>query len=363
MMPFVNHVALQSVVQLICEKAGSEPAEATSVSVNLVEANLMGHDSHGVGMLPRYVACIHNGSLKPNSHVKVVVDSGALLVIDGQRGYGQVIGREAMELAKERTQQYGVAIVALRNSFHLCRIGAWAEQCALVGFVSMHHTNVIGHKPLVAPFGSTKARYATNPYTVGLPATDQNPMMILDMATSAVALGKIRVARNKGETMKPGILLDSNGEPTINPDVMYEPPFGAVLPFGEHKGSGLGMVNELLAGILSGGHTMRPGTTPCDDQIINNMLSIVIDPSKLVDGNFYHSEFDETIKWIKSAQTDELEQSILTPGEPEQLSKAKRERDGIPIDLETWSELLKAGESVGANPSVVNKLAGIGKLK
>lgn len=338
---------LRGVVAGICAAAGSEEAEAKLVADNLVMANLMGHDSHGVGMLPRYIGSVRNGGLTLNAHATIAVDSGALVVVDGHAGYGQVIGGEAMDIGIERAREHGVCILAIRRSFHLCRIGAWAERCAEQGFISMHHTNVVGHKPLVAPFGASEARYATNPYTIGLPATAKTPMTVLDMATSVVALGKVRVAKNKGERMAPGILVDADGKPTTDPNVMYSDNPGAALPFGGHKGGGLALMNELLAGVLSGGQTMRPDTMREDDVIYNNMLSIIIDPARLIDNDFYAREIDATLEYIKSARPIDPAKPVLVPGDPERLKRAEREAKGVPIDDTTWEEILATGDLVG----------------
>ena len=343
----VNHEKLHDIIAEICSHAGSKGKEPQQVADNLVMANLMGHDSHGVGMLPRYIECVHSGTLNPNTSAEIVVDSGALIVVDGNAGYGQVVGEEAMDFGIARAKEHGVAIVATRNSFHLCRIGAWAEQCARAGFVSMHHTNVMGRRPLVAPYGGAEARYVTNPYTVGLPATEDSPMTILDMATSVIAMGKVRVAKNKGEQVAEDILLDSDGKPSTDPNVMYSDPPGAVMPFGGHKGGGLALMNELLAGILSGGQTMRGDTLFKNDQIINCMLSIIIDPSKLIDNAFYAAELDATLKWVKASRPIDPDKPVLVPGEPEQITKKEREANGIPIDDATWEELLVAADSVG----------------
>ena len=343
----VNHEKLHEIIAEICSHAGSKGKEPQQVADNLVMANLMGHDSHGVGMLPRYIECVHSGTLNPNTGAAIVVDSGALIVVDGNAGYGQVVGEEAMNFGIARAKEHGVAIVATRNSFHLCRIGAWAEQCARAGFVSMHHTNVMGRRPLVAPYGGAEARYVTNPYTVGLPATEDSPMTILDMATSVIAMGKVRVAKNKGEQVAEDILLDSDGKPSTDPNVMYSDPPGAVMPFGGHKGGGLALMNELLAGILSGGQTMRGDTLFKNDQIINCMLSIIIDPSKLIDNAFYAAELDATLKWVKASRPIDPDKPVLVPGEPEQITKKEREANGIPIDDATWEELLVAADSVG----------------
>ncbi len=343
----INHEKLRNIVTEICTHAGSEGEEPAQVAENLVVANLMGHDSHGVGMLPRYIQCVHSGSLNPNASAEIVVDSGALIVVDGKAGYGQMVGSQAMDFGIERAKEHGVAIVATRNSFHLCRIGAWAERCAQAGYISMHHTNVMGQKPLVAPYGGSEARYVTNPYTVGLPATAESPMTVLDMATSVIAMGKVRVAKNKDEQVAEDVLLDKDGNPTTDPNVMFNSPTGAVLPFGEHKGGGLALMNELLAGILSGGQTMRGDTLLKSDAIINCMLSIIIDPSKLVDNAFYTAELDATLQWVKDSKPIDPDKPVLVPGEPEQIMKAEREANGIPVDDVTWEEVLAAAESVG----------------
>jgi len=343
----IDHEKLRDIVAAICTHAGSEGDEPRLVADNLVMANLMGHDSHGVGMLPRYIGCVLSGELNPNSHASITRDSGALVVVDGHAGYGQVIGGEAMDIGIARAREHGVAVVATRRSFHLCRIGAWAERCAEQGFISMHHTNVVGHNPLVAPHGASEARYATNPYTIGLPATADHPMTVLDMATSVVALGKVRVAKNKGEQMAPGILVDAGGNPTTDPNVMYGDPPGAALPFGGHKGGGLALMNELLAGVLSGGQTMRPDTMRQDRAIYNNMLSIIIDPARLIENDFYASEIDATLEYIKSARPMDPAKPVLAPGDPERLTRAEREANGVPIDDTTWEEILATGDSVG----------------
>jgi len=353
----VPHENLRAVVRAICAAAGSKGEEPALVADNLVEANLTGHDSHGVGMLPRYIACVRSGTLKPNAQVKIVSDLGAMLVLDGDSGYGQVIGRETTDLAIERARAHGVCVVALRNSFHLCRIGAWAERCAAAGMISMHYVNVMGTRPLVAPHRGAAACYGTNPYTCVLPATDENPVTLLDMATSVIAMGKVRVARNKGEQVRPDALIDAEGRATTDPNVMYSPPIGAVLPFGEHKGYGMALMSELLAGVLSGGGTMRPDTRPKSDTIVNNMLMIVFDPSRLVDPADYRREMDATIAYVKSSPPRNPAEPVLVPGDPERATRLARAAGGVPVDDATWAEILAAGESVGLARSEIERIA------
>src|SRR4051794_22954969 len=187
----VHAEPLKAVVRAIVTGAGSSAREAELVADHLVEANLTGHDSHGVGMLPRYVEVLRAGDLSLNQHVSVVTDAGPLLALDGHAGFGQVMGFEAMEHGIERAARHGVAVVGLANSHHIGRIGHWAEQCIRAGYVSIHFVNVIS-EPVVAPFGGRDARFVTNPFCVGVPRPGEEPIL-LDFATSRIAMGKVRV--------------------------------------------------------------------------------------------------------------------------------------------------------------------------
>ncbi|MGH8704558.1 MAG: malate/lactate/ureidoglycolate dehydrogenase, partial [Burkholderiales bacterium] len=263
---------LARAIEAVVAAGGSGPREAKIVAGNLVEANLKGHDSHGVGMIPRYVDALLEGGLKPNAHPKVKLDGGALLALDGCRGYGQVIGLEATGMAIARAKQHGSCVMALGEAHHLGRIGAWAEQAVEQGLVSLHFVNVIS-RSIVAPYGGGDARFGTNPVCVGIPLPGEPPF-ILDMATSAVAQGKIRVAYNKGERVAEGLLIDDQGNPTTEARYGVIEPFGALRTFGLHKGYGMAMVAELLGGALTGG-----GTWHSDDKskrrVWNGMLSIL----------------------------------------------------------------------------------------
>lgn len=347
---------LKAVARAIVGRTGSSEREAALVADQLVEANLTGHDSHGVGLLPRYIEVFRLGRLKVNQHVSVVADSGALLTLDGNMGYGQVMAYEAMQMGIERAGVHGVAAVGLSNSHHIGRIGHWAEQCVAAGMVSMHYVNAIS-QPVVAPFGGRDARFVTNPFCVGIPRQGDEPI-VLDFATSRIAMGKVRVARNKGIEVGPDTLLDNQGEPTRDPGVMYRQPFGALLPFGEHKGYGLAVVCELLGGALSGGRTLHersPGR-----EVINNMLSIIIDPQRLGTAANFSAETAEFAVWVKESPVAQGVDRIKLPGEPEQDHRRERRAKGIPIDHTTWTEIIRAAVLVGLTQQEVEQLAGLG---
>ena len=337
--------ALTSVVAAIVAAGGSEAREADIVAANLVAANLAGHDSHGVGMLPRYIEVLQEGDLKANQHVSIELDTGPLLRVNGNEGYGQVVGMESMQLGIERARTHGVCIVGTTNSHHLGRIGHWAEQCLEAGLVSMHFVNVLP-RPLVAPFAGRDARFSTNPFCVGIPLAG-HPPFVLDMATSRVAHGKIRVAYNKGEALKPGNLLDAAGEPTTDPKHAFVEPLGALLPFGEHKGYGLAVACELLAGAVAGGKTLHRG----DDhrrQIINNMLSVLIDPRVYGTQDACAEQATAFVDWLKQSPPRDG-QDVLIAGDPERRMRATRLADGIPVDETTWEQIRAAGAKVGVS--------------
>jgi uncharacterized oxidoreductase len=345
---------LARAIEAIVAAGGSEPREARLVAENLVTANLTGHDSHGIGMIPRYVDSLIEGGLQPNRHPVVKFDGGALVALDGEAGYGQVIGMEATAIAIERARAHGVCVMALANSHHLCRIGQWAEQAVAEGLVSISFVNVIS-RSIVAPFGGSDARFGTNPCTIGIPLAGQAPF-ILDMATSGVAQGKVRVAHNKGEKLPPGLLLDDKGNPTLDARFGVVEPFGALTTFGLHKGYGLAVVCELLGGALTGG-----GTWHTEDRskkrVLNGMLSILIDPRKLGTAAPFEREAREFIAWVKKSPPAPGTDRVRIAGDPERETRARREKDGIAVDANTWLEIHAAGAKVGVNAATLDRLA------
>jgi uncharacterized oxidoreductase len=345
---------LKAAIEAIIASGGSEPREADIVAGNLVEANLMGHDSHGVGMVPRYVESLLEGGLAVNEHPRINLDSGVLLHLDGRHGYGQVIGVEAMALGIERARKHGTCVMALANAHHLGRIGRFAEVAVAEGLVSIHFVNVTS-LPRVAPFGGSDARFGTNPCCIGVPLVGEPPML-LDFATSAVAQGKLRVAYNKGEKLPAGRLLDDKGRATDDPRYAVVPPFGAMLPFGEHKGYGLAVACELLGGALTGGGTWHSPQTS-RRRVWNSMLTILIDAAKLGTADAFASEAREFVAWLRKSPPAEGCDRVRLAGEPEREKRALREREGIPLDATTWKEILAAGEKVKVPAEKIERLA------
>ncbi|RZL49839.1 MAG: malate/lactate/ureidoglycolate dehydrogenase [Variovorax sp.] len=349
----------------ILEAAGSSAAEATQVADNLVLANLSGHDSHGVGMLPRYVDAVAEGGLVPGASVAVTLDIGTLLALDGRRGYGQIVGVQAMELGIERARRHGSCIFTLAQAHHLGRIGHFAEMATAQGLVSMHFVNVLS-RPVVAPWGGGDGRFGTNPCCIGVPLAGAEPF-VLDFATSRVAQGKMRVAYNKGERVPPGYLIDERGRPTDDPGVVVVPQrapvpdgdgtaetlaggglFGALMTFGEHKGYGMAVACELLGGALTGGGTWH---RPADAarSVYNGMLTVLIDPARLGTQAAFEQEASAFVDWLRRSPPGEGHEAVRIAGEPERAARRARESAGIALDDATWAEIVAAGAKVGVD--------------
>ncbi|MGB7184833.1 MAG: malate/lactate/ureidoglycolate dehydrogenase [Burkholderiaceae bacterium] len=345
----ISTPAIQQWVQNLFLAAGSDAGEAQITAQNLVLANLSGHDSHGIGLVPRYVKSFLGGELKLNQTIELAVDTGPMVIADCGMGMGQSVGTQAMDVAIQRASEHGVALLGLRNAHHIGRIGHWAEQAINAGMVSIHFVNATIKKPVVAPHGGSEARFLTNPFTVGIPRRDGDPL-VLDFATSAIAHGKARVALNKGVGVPEGTTIDADGNPTTDPRVLYDDPLGAIRTFAAHKGHALAIVCELLGGALTGGRTTHPASLPEGLGIVNNMLSIVFDPARLGTQDNFESETQLFIDWVQSARLDEIGRElggILLPGDPERRMRAARAKH-LPVDQGTMDELSEAAREISA---------------
>jgi len=339
---------LTKFVTALFRHTGTESTTAATVAKHLVEANLKGHDSHGVGMIPAYLRNISAGLLQQNAASQVIRDNGAVIMLDGQMGFGQRVGKEATEFAIERVRETGIVCLGLRNAHHLGRIGTYGEQCATAGLISTHYVNVVGHAPSVAPHGGREPRMVTNPYCAVVPR-DDGPPIVLDMATSAIALGKVRVAHHKGQPVPEGALIDHAGEATTDPAVLFSEPKGSLGPFGGHKGYGLAVICELLGGALAGEWTAQPGhatnkngTQNVNHNIVNNMLVFILDPAATGNAQGFQGEVDAMVSYLQACPPATGHDRVRVPGEPEQECLAQRQRTGIPIDRSSWSSICKA---------------------
>lgn len=336
----------------IFASAGCSSEEAKRIAKNLVDANLTGHDSHGVIRTPRYLAWLRDEKLLPDRDISTVTDAGAMMILDGQFGFGQTVGPLAVERGIERAASEGVSIVALRHAGHLGRIGAFAEMVAAAGQVSIHFANVAG-SVLVAPFGGVDRRISTAPVAIGVPSADGSPV-ILDFATSLVAEGKVLVAAKGGKPLPDDALIGPDGAASGDPKLLYgdaDPALtpdqrrgsGAMRAMGEHKGSGLALLCELLAGALTGSGCTGPDYA----RVYNGMLSIYMSVERFDTGDSFAREMKRYIDFFKSSRPAEPGGEVLVPGEPEQRMREERLRNGLPLAVDAWDAIVKAGRTVG----------------
>jgi uncharacterized oxidoreductase len=339
----IPHTRLRQLITAIFKNAGCQLAEAERIATHLVEANLVGHDSHGVIRVATYVQWLKAGKVLADRSMQVVFENEAIAVVDGQYGFGQTIGEQAVVLGIEKSKRHGVSVIALRNSGHLGRIGDWPLQAAQAGVLSLHFVNTTGAGILVAPFGGTQRRLSANPIAAGIPIAGAAPML-LDISACTLAEGKIRVALNKGVQVPENCIIDSEGRPTTDPKVFYANPPGAILPIAGHKGYGLALLCEVLAGALTGGGCSNPQNA---DKVLNGMLSIYLDSSFFQKDADFAAEIQRFIAYVKSSAKVTPNGDILMPGEIEERTKAQRSRDGIEIDATTWSQIVDIAKVVG----------------
>ena len=350
--------ALRGYGAAIFQAAGCSAGEAERIAFYLCEANLTGHDSHGMIRLPRYVQWLGEGKVLAGRQATVMMETPTHAVVDGNRGFGQTIGPVAVDLGIRKAQESGLAVVALRNSGHIGRIGSWAERAAAAGLVSIHFVNV-GLGEIVAPFGGTERRFGTNPLCIGVPQPE-GPPLLLDFATSIVAEGKVLVASNGGKPIPADALVTADGRMSREPADFYGPiegttlrdpgrGTGALRAFGDHKGSGIAFMCEILAGCFAGSPTAGPIPGAKRGGIVNGMLSIYLDPQHFGAAGFAATarEFAEYVRATKPISDGS---AVWAPGDAEDRIRQARTRDGIPLQAFTWGAIQETGNRLGVTP-------------
>ncbi len=337
-----NHPAevLLELSAALIEAMGSPGEDALIVGRHLVEAQLAGHDSHGLIRLPQYHAHVLEGKVKPGARVEIIRETPTTALLDGHYTWGQVTAMQAIELGISKAEENGIAALSLRNCYHVGRVGVYPLAAAERGFIAQVHCN--GHGVCrVAPWGGTEPRLATNPIAIAIP-TRAEPLLV-DITTSVVAEGKVRVSRNAGRKIPEGWVLDSDGRPTTNPADLYEG--GTLLPLGGregHKGYGLSIVVDLLGGALSGA-----GCGTMTEKVGNGLFIQLTDPSCFCEREEFLDQIDRFTEYLKSSPLKEGVDDILLPGEPEQRTAARRREQGIDIDDGTWGQLIELASTLG----------------
>jgi len=331
----------------VLSAAGAKTGDAQKIAAHLVGANLTGHDSHGVQLLPGYVMNIQQELVAIDAEPVVLADAPVITRLDAGGGWGVLGGEALIESLSLKAKVSGLAGGTIGNVHHLGRIGAYAERAAQAGLVSMHFVSVADHDPLVAPFRGSDARFGTNPVCIAFPETANRAMFLLDMATSQIALGKARVALNKGVKVPHGSIINAQGMLTDDPSCMAAGAMtGALTPVGRHKGYGLAFACELLGGVLSGAGTIQPGNERRGG-IQNRMLSILIDPAAFGDTAWMESEIEAMADYALASPPLDWDSPVLFPGDPERAMRGKRAKQGVPLDPVTVGGMNAAAEAVG----------------
>jgi uncharacterized oxidoreductase len=325
--------------------AGVPADEADRVARSLVDANLCGHDSHGVIRVVQYVKAIHDGVFRPGAAFTVEKETPAVLVADGGWGLGQVQAHRLLERLVPKARQCGLAAGTLRQCGHIGRLGEYAEAAAARRLALIATVNGHGHARPVAPPGGTDARIGTNPLCLGVPTSGEP--VFLDIGTSVCAEGKVRVLFNKGQRAPEGWLLDAAGRPTTDPGVLYREPRGTILPLGgpqAYKGFGIGLLLDMFAGGLSGAPCSTPGKPPLG---ANAVLFVVLDVEQFAGAEHFLAEVSGLAEAVRGCPRAEGVQEVLLPGDPERKQRRQRQAAGIPLDDGTWGQLAALAGKLG----------------
>lgn len=329
--------ALADLTRRIFLAAGASPANAEQVARSLVDANLVGHDSHGVIRIPQYINAIRNGEVVPNAEPSIIRETAATALVDGHWTFGQVSAAFATDLAVTKAKAEGVSMVGIVRVNHIGRLGEWASRAADQGIAAIVLASGFGGRGQSAvPFGGAKPLFGTNPIAVGIPAGVESDVLV-DFATTAVAAGKIEVARAKKAPLPPGSIVDREGRPTTNPEDYYAG--GAILPFGGHKGYALSVMVEFLGRIMTGADAFAEGPRGGPVYGHSGALVVGMNPAFLTEPGRYAATADETIHRLKAVPPRPGTSGVLIPGEPEANARAEREPIGIPLPEETWEKI------------------------
>ena len=337
-MPNFTAEELTEICLSVFQKLKIPAAEAEVVTKSMVDANRVGHDSHGVIHLAKYVGELEAELIQPGAPTEILHESASIAVLDGNWGFGPVIAARAVELAIQKARRTDISSVAVSRCNEVGRLGGYACLAADTEMIGLLMTNDHGGGTCVAPHGGVEGRLSTNPIACAVPIEGQDPI-VLDMSTSVVASGKIRVKQHQNEALPHGWLIDTEGESTTTADDFYGTPPAALLPFGgivsAHKGFGLSVIVDILSGALTGAGCSKSE----DARVGNGLFVLVINVASFRGFPGFSTEIRRFIGYLKSAKRAAGINTIRMPGERGWEEQRKREQEGIPIDAETWAQI------------------------
>jgi LDH2 family malate/lactate/ureidoglycolate dehydrogenase len=332
---------LQRFTAAVFEANGACRDAAETVAAALVRASLLGHDSHGVLRIARYVEKIRAGTLQPAGRPSIAHEHGAIAVIDGGLGFGQVAAAFGTQVVLRLAHTHGIGAVSLSRTNHLGRLGDYAERIAAAGCIGLVLASGAGPGGSVAAFGGRERLFGTNPLAWAIPVGADRGPLVADFATSAIPEGRVALALARGEPLPPSALLDSGGHASANPADFYAG--GALLPFGGHKGASLVLLIEVVANLLA--HSV-PASSP-EYRPGNPALLIAIEVGAFLPPDEYHRHTETLLRRIETSLPAEGTDRVRLPNGPELETAARREATGIPVPDALWRELEDLGRSAG----------------
>ncbi len=335
-MPSLAPETLHDTGMAIFQAAGASQEEAQIVMEHLVGANLAGHDSHGVILIPSYINRIKRGHIVPGAPLEIERESSTTAHLNGNWGFGYVVTTRAMEMAIAKAKEHNVAAITIHLQGHVGRLADYPLMAAKAGMIGMITCDSGRAPKSVVPYGGRVARLGTNPISVAFPSDLEGPIF-LDMATSAVAAGKLGVKRNRGEPAPPGWILDKEGNPTTDVSAFYDG--GAIMPMGgdqAHKGYVLSFMVETLSGILT---SLGFGVDPQGRHNDGTFIS-VFNVSAFRPLDEFKRDMEEFVRYMKDTPPAAGFTEVLYPGELEHRTAQERRRNGIFVEDETWNQLM-----------------------
>lgn len=337
---------LTEILQDLFLAYGASEHEAQEVAGHLVMSNLVGHDSHGVIRAPWYLDKIQNKEILPGVSITTERETSSSAIVDGHWGFGQTIAKFAMELAIKKAESANIAAVGVRQCNHVGRLGAYTSLAVQKGMVGIAMANLHGTSHCVAPYGAIEAKLPTNPISIAFPS-GRIPDFLLDMTSSVVAEGKVKVKWTRNEKVPEGWIIDAEGNPSIAPSHFYDKPRGALLPLGGsvagHKGFALSLAIDVLSGALSGAEC----SNPISRRHGNACFFIVIKIESFLPVQDFISKVGQLVGHVKSAKPAEGFDQVLIPGEPEHRQYQRRLEEGILLEKTICEQLRQKAEVVG----------------
>lgn len=331
---------LKELATAIFEHLGTPASAARCVAESLVEANLAGHASHGVIRIKEYALAVKEGRIAPGAEPTVISESGRSLKVDGGGGFGQVVANWTIERLLSKADEYEMASGGIANCGHVGRLGPYVQRAAEEGFVALAFVNGGANQPRLAPFGGAQPVFGTNPLAAGIPGGKHGPI-VMDFSTAAIAAGKIRVARDSGELLPAGCILDREGNPSRNPEDYYGG--GMLLPSAGHKGYGLAVLVEVMAGLLSGAGS--PILSGWKTATTNGVFFWLLKVGAFRPLEEFRQDMTRLGEVIKETRPMDGVTEVLLPGEPEQRMRTAVSEKGIELPNATWQAIVDLVES------------------